>query len=112
MQDARYFSNPTSFIPTRWIEGECGEETCNKAAWCPFSVGLRNCVGQPFVSLFCVTETFRLAMMELRTILASFVWFFDAEFVDLGQPEPFFKDAFTAGHGPLPIRIKPVSKRG
>lgn len=73
-------------------------ETCDKAAWCPFLVGLRNCVGQP------------LAMMELRITLASFVWFFDAEFLDLGQPEPFFKDAFTAIRGPLPIRIKPVKK--
>lgn len=86
-------------------------ETCDKAAWCPFSVGLRNCVGQPYVSCSVVLKLcFRLAMMELRITLASFVWFFDAEFVDLGQPEPFFKDAFTAIRGPLPIRIKPVKK--
>ena len=50
-------------------------------------------------------------MMELKIILAMFIWHFDAEFAEVGQPEPFFKDAFTAIRGPLPIRIKPVKKR-
>lgn len=48
MHDERNFSNPNSFIPERWIESERGVETCNKAAWLPFSVGLRNCVGRSY----------------------------------------------------------------
>jgi len=69
---------------------------CNKAAWIPFSHGLRNCVGKP------------LAMMELKMILAMFIWHFDAEFAEVGQLEPYYKDAFVALRGPLPIRIKRV----
>jgi cytochrome P450 len=105
MQDERYFSNPTSFIPTRWIESERGEETCNKAAWIPFSYGLRNCVGQPYVLSSYYTDL-RLAMMELRMSLAMFVWSFDADFAEVDQPEPYYKDAFAALRGSLPIRIK------
>jgi cytochrome P450 len=51
MRDERYFSNANSFIPTRWIESERGGETCNKAAWIPFSHGLRNCAGKPYLLL-------------------------------------------------------------
>jgi hypothetical protein len=38
--------------------------------------------------------------------LATFVWNFDAEFAEVDQPEPYYRDAFTALRGPLPIRIK------
>ena len=54
MHDERYFSNPMSFIPERWIEGERGNETCVKEAWLPFAYGQWNCVGQPY----CHTLTF------------------------------------------------------
>lgn len=49
MHDERNFSNPDVFIPTRWLQDEKQEETCNKAAWIPFSYGPRNCIGKPFV---------------------------------------------------------------
>ena len=54
MHDERNFSNPDKFLPERWIDNEKGNETCNKAAWLPFSYGLRNCVGRPYVSCFLV----------------------------------------------------------
>lgn len=106
MHDKRYFSNPNVFIPTRWIDSERGNEMCNKAAWIPFSHGLRNCVGKPYVLVHIANS--RLAMMELKMILAMFIWHFDAEFAEVGQLEPYYKDAFVALRGPLPIRIKRV----
>jgi len=47
LHDERYFSNPESFIPERWIDTEKGMETCVKEAWIPFLIGKRNCIGKP-----------------------------------------------------------------
>jgi hypothetical protein len=49
-----------------------------------------------------------LALMELRMMISMFVWHFDAEFVEVGQPEPFYEDAFVTMRGPLPLRVSPV----
>lgn len=43
--------------------------------------------------------------MELRLIIALFIWHFDAEFVEEGQTEPYYKDAFIVLRGALPLRI-------
>ena len=48
MHDERYYSNPESFIPERWIESERGSETCVKDAFLAFQQGRRNCVGKPY----------------------------------------------------------------
>jgi cytochrome P450 len=48
MHDERYFSNPESFIPERWIESEHGNEICVKEAFIAFQQGRRNCVGKPY----------------------------------------------------------------
>ena len=53
---------------------------------------------------------FRLALMEIRIVIALLVWWFDAEFVEEGQKEPYFKDAVAAVHGPLRLRIRPVAR--
>lgn len=108
--DERNFSNPESFIPERWIESERGQETCTKAAWIPFSYGPRTCLGKPYV-LSIENSDVRLALMELRMMIAMFVWHFDAEFVEEGQPEPFFEDAFVAMRGPLPLRVLRVHRK-
>ena len=91
MRDPRNFSKPDDFIPTRWIPDEKGEETCNQAAWIPFSYGPRNCIGKP------------LALLELRIVIARFVYRFDAELVD--RKEPYYQDAFVARRGALPIKL-------
>lgn len=44
--------------------------------------------------------------MELRYVIAMFIWHFDAEFASVAQEEPYYKDAFTVLRGPLPIRLK------
>ena len=54
MHDENNFSNPNTFLPERWIESERGNETCNKAAWLPFSIGLRNCVGRRLVFFYVI----------------------------------------------------------
>jgi cytochrome P450 len=92
MHDPRHFSHPDDFIPTRWISNEKGEETCNRAAWIPFSYGPRSCIGKP------------LALIELRLVIARFVWRFDAELVE--DKEPYYQDAFVVRRGALPIKIR------
>ena len=54
----------------------------------------------------------RLAMMEIKMALATFIWHFDAALKYDGQPEPWFKDAFLVDRGPLEIRISPVQRNG
>ena len=49
---------------------------------------------------------FSLALLEMRLLLAYFVWHFDAELVS--KEEPTFEDRFVARRGPLQIRVKPV----
>lgn len=44
--------------------------------------------------------------MELRYVIAIFIWHFDAEFASVAQEEPYYKDAFTVLRGPLPIKLK------
>ena len=98
MHDPRNFSNPDDFIPTRWIPDEKVDETCNRAAWIPFSYGPRSCIGKP------------LAMVELRLVIARFAFRFDAELVD--NNEPYYQDAFVARRGALPIKIWRRESRG
>jgi len=54
--------------------------------------------------------TYSLALMELRVVLATFALTFDVEFIEDGQPAPYFKDAFVALRGPLPLRLSPRFK--
>ena len=45
-------------------------------------------------------------MLEMRLLIAYFVWHFDAELVQL--EEPLFEDRFVARRGALEIRVQPV----
>jgi hypothetical protein len=49
-------------------------------------------------------------LMELRLVIATFAWHFDAEFAE-GQREPYYKDAFVVLRGALPVRIIPVQRK-
>jgi cytochrome P450 len=61
------FRRPLEFIPERWLkEGLEGEfKNDNRAAFQPFSVGTRNCIGKT------------LAYAEQRLIMAKLLWRFD-----------------------------------
>ncbi|KAG2173125.1 hypothetical protein INT43_004498 [Umbelopsis isabellina] len=60
-----YWPEPLAFKPERWLPGS--DIPADKDAFFPFSSGSRNCIGQNF------------AMMEMRLILASFVYNFNIE---------------------------------
>ncbi|KAI3397374.1 hypothetical protein diail_10824 [Diaporthe ilicicola] len=63
--DPRYWVDPTSFRPERWIgKGFAGDD---KRAFQPFSSGPRGCLG------------INLAYLEMRVSLAKVVWAFDLE---------------------------------
>jgi cytochrome P450 len=67
-RDPRYWTQPESFIPERWLEGS--GYTDLKEASRPFSLGPRACLG------------INLAYMEMRIILAKAVWHFDWELME------------------------------
>ncbi|ORY61754.1 cytochrome P450 [Pseudomassariella vexata] len=64
--DTRYWHNPESFRPERWIGEGLGDE---KKASQPFSMGPRACLG------------INLAYLEMRLILAKIVFSYDLELV-------------------------------
>lgn len=65
MRDERYWKDPNTFRPERWLNGE----VINKDAFNPFSLGPRVCIG------------INLAYMEMHIILARIVWQYDWELV-------------------------------
>ncbi|KAI1145378.1 cytochrome P450 monooxygenase [Nemania diffusa] len=62
--DPKNFKDPESFIPERWL-GDPRFDSDDKAAFQPFSLGGRNCIGK------------NLAYAEMKLILARLVWNFD-----------------------------------
>ncbi|KAK2008690.1 cytochrome P450 monooxygenase-like protein, partial [Colletotrichum eremochloae] len=65
--DPRYWKDPDSFRPERWVGDGFGDV---KEASRPFSLGPRACLG------------INLAYMEMRLILAKMSWKYDWELVD------------------------------
>lgn len=63
-RDPRYWQDPESYRPERWIKDGFGD---NKKASQPFSIGSRACIG------------INLAYLELRIILAKVVLAYDME---------------------------------
>lgn len=72
--NADYFPEPFRFIPERWIAGSklpsgglVGETdvAAAQAAFCPFSIGPRGCIGKG------------LAYVEMTTALARTLWLYD-----------------------------------
>lgn len=66
-RDARYWQDPDSFKPERWLGEGFGD---NKYATQPFSLGPRACAG------------INLAYLEMRVILAKMVWQYDFELLN------------------------------
>jgi hypothetical protein len=121
-RDSRYFVEPDSFIPERWL-AEPGDRLCpTKGAWRPFETGTRNCLGQA------------LAMLTIKISLLMVVRNYDiTEAYDEGELEDIprdrakveqsgikghhFGDAYpvygiglaVVPNGGFPCRIKPVS---
>lgn len=70
-----YFSDPFSFYPERWIPDSAPQITeasveRARSGFFPFSYGPRGCIG------------YKLAYMELRSVVARTVWGFDMRVVE------------------------------
>jgi len=66
-----YYPSPFEFRPERWLENEGTSKKsieAARAAWCPFSVGTRSCVGK------------HMAIVELTLAVAYAVYTLDFEF--------------------------------
>ncbi|KXH69073.1 cytochrome P450 [Colletotrichum salicis] len=90
----KYFVEPNSFIPERWL-GDSRFENDDRAALQPFSFGPRNCIGR------------NLAMSEMRVILARVIWNFDMQIADDSKN---WTDQQLFGlwkKGPLNVRLTP-----
>lgn len=68
-QSARYYKDPTSFLPDRW-----NDEQINVNAYLPFGAGAHGCIGQ------------KMAIIEIKVILISLLQKFK---FDLRQGQTF-----------------------
>jgi hypothetical protein len=84
-RDPKYFVEPDSFIPERWLAEPGDRLYPTKAAWRPFETGPRNCLGQA------------LAMLIMKISLLMVVRNFDIkEAYDEVAPERSSKDGANA----------------
>ncbi|KAL2193015.1 cytochrome P450 monooxygenase [Corynascus similis CBS 632.67] len=99
---SKNFTAPDLFIPERWLDES--KHTPGKqfdkqrhAAFQPFSVGPRNCIGK------------NLAYVEMRVILARLIWNYDLALADAAS-ENFLRCKSYALwlKGPLNVRLSPV----
>ncbi|KAF4627434.1 hypothetical protein G7Y89_g10724 [Cudoniella acicularis] len=75
------WADPDEFVPERWLENAPQKyKNDNKAAFSPFSLGPRNCIGR------------NLAYAEMRTILARLLWNFDLELDERSEIRPSHAD--------------------
>ncbi|KAJ3519244.1 hypothetical protein NM208_g14199 [Fusarium decemcellulare] len=98
---SRNFLDPELFAPERFLPAthplhEARYASDNKAAFKPFSVGPRDCIGK------------NLAYAELRMVVSRLLWTFDLEIVE-GQEDWVSRQRTFTVHdkGPLMIRLKP-----
>jgi cytochrome P450 len=97
-RDARYFSQPDSFMPERWIDDQRPTKDFNHVprAFIPFTVGQYACLGK------------NLAYQELRLFMATVVKKFDFEFAQGFDPAEFERDIKYKGTlliGPLMVKM-------
>ena len=94
----KYFHNPDTFVPERWLPKEqCPEAYAEDrlSASRPFSVGFHSCLGQA------------LAWVELRLVLCRLLWMFDFT-EDPHERTDFdkFPIIMMVQKGPMKLRIK------
>ncbi|KAB8269484.1 cytochrome P450 [Aspergillus minisclerotigenes] len=94
--DARYFHDPYTFKPERWLDPNC---TDNKDASQPFSLGPRGCLGRNF------------AIVEMSLILCNLHFQFDAELVNPFQKWESASQLHVMWWKPdLPVRFIPCTR--
>ncbi|KAF2667467.1 cytochrome P450 [Microthyrium microscopicum] len=96
---ASNFTDPDSFVPSRWLDEDPRYDHDKKDVLQPFSYGPRNCVGK------------NLAYMEMRTILARLVWNFDIELLPESQNWTKKQRVFFVWEkGPLMVKLTRASR--
>ena len=106
-RDARYFSQPETFWPERWLVAEGLEPAPaadneppfvhNANAFTPFSFGPYNCVGK------------NIALAEMRLLLCHLIQRLDLAFAPGTDPDAYeraAKDNFVFVVGELPVVVK------
>ncbi|KAJ9138730.1 Isotrichodermin C-15 hydroxylase [Coniochaeta hoffmannii] len=99
--NSRNFRDAYEFVPERWLDGEEGAERYrddNKAAFQPFSIGARNCLGRS------------LAVMETRLILTLLLWNFDIELMEESKGWARQKVWMLYEKRPMWVRVTPVRR--
>ncbi|KAL8818092.1 MAG: hypothetical protein Q9223_003205 [Gallowayella weberi] len=86
---------PTTFDPSRWLP-QPNKPKGQPAAFNPFSLGPRNCLGR------------NLAYLELRLILSRLLWEFDFELVDKDWDWGAQKSWILWEKRPLNVRVRSV----
>lgn len=70
-RNKEYYPDPLTYNPERWLADSVGTEAVKKAqsAFCPFSIGARQCIGM------------KLAYLEITLALCSLLWRYDMRLV-------------------------------
>ncbi|KAF2129891.1 cytochrome P450 [Dothidotthia symphoricarpi CBS 119687] len=96
-RDPRYFESPLEFMPERWTD-EKPEAIMDKRAFMPFGTGVYSCVGQ------------KLAMAELRSVVANWMRLFEMEFAEGEDGSTIVnesRDCFTTNVGKVDVKLTP-----
>ncbi|KAL1613354.1 hypothetical protein SLS54_010709 [Diplodia seriata] len=107
MRDERYFPDPHSFRPERWLRDRCPEELEPRLrdphAWRPFEVGPRNCIGQELAMI--EVKIVMALMLRKFEIIPSYTQKVDSKFDYLGGPAyPVLFGTAKPNQG-MPIRV-------
>ncbi|KAK7710337.1 hypothetical protein SLS64_005922 [Diaporthe eres] len=70
-RNGEYYPDPLAYKPERWLADSVGAEAVKKAqsAFCPFSIGARQCIGM------------KLAYLEITLALCSLLWRYEMRLV-------------------------------
>lgn len=70
-RNKEYYPDPLAYRPERWLAESVGAEAAKKAqsAFCPFSIGARQCIGM------------KLAYLEITLALCSLLWRYEMRLV-------------------------------
>ncbi|KAJ6150089.1 hypothetical protein N7471_001288 [Penicillium samsonianum] len=95
------FTRPEEFLPERWLEGENQQfKDDKKAAFQPFNVGPRNCLGMSF------------AKVELRMIFARLLWKFDMELLTNHEEWEAQRTYIVWDRCPLRVKVRLAQEQG
>ncbi|XP_059608193.1 uncharacterized protein LOC132256031 [Phlebotomus argentipes] len=91
-KDEKYFPDPNTFLPERWLRSEEKHENYNPFAYLPFGFGSRNCVGR------------RFAEMEIESLVTRLVRNYHLEW---HHPPPGIKaHSINMPDGDLKLRLR------